>query len=117
MGTARSALAFPLAHADAAREGRMILAKPGMGHHSRPVDLRVAIKERVRISRREIEGMLTADIRKHYPTARRVSLMPVVGGWRCFVHWQLTPIDRTIPPSEHADELLAGLLRRYEIVE
>ena len=113
----RDQLAFPLAHADAAKEGRMILAKHDLGNLSRPVDLRVAIKEKVRISRREIEGMLTADMRKQHPTARRVSLMPVVSGWRCFVHWRLTPTDRIIPPTEHADELLADLLRRYEIVE
>jgi hypothetical protein len=116
MGTTEE-LAFPVTHADAAEEGRMILAKLELGSLDRRVGLRVAIKEKVRISRREIEGMLTADMRKHYPTARRVSLMPVVGGWRCFVHWRLTPIGRTIPPTEHADELLAGLLRRYEIVE
>ena len=49
----------------------MILAKFELGNLHSPFGLRVAIKEKVRISRREIEGMLTADMRKHYPTARK----------------------------------------------
>jgi len=72
---------------------------------------------KLRTTRREIESMLTTEMRRRYPTTRYVALMPIIGGFRCFVRWQLSPNDKTVPPNEDAEALLADLLRRFEIVE